>query len=159
MLKSLPVLSSRHRVHSNSTQSLHPRKPLLNVETLLEQQQNTNRTPLSITGQPNFLKLADKHSCRKLIILDWDDTINASSWCMKSGVLTLRAPNHHDLHAVRDLSVTAAKTLIKCMEHGHVVIVTNAEAGWVEISARALLPEVYRLCQSQSHLRIFVVGY
>jgi hypothetical protein len=86
-------------------------------------------------------------SCRnsRLFIIDWDDTINASSWCMKQGILTIRPPNRNDLQAVRELSAKAAATIQKCLEHGIVVIVTNAEAGWVECSARELMPDVARL--------------
>jgi hypothetical protein len=78
----------------------------------------------------------------KLIIIDWDDTLNPSTWCMKTGILTVRSPSLTELRILRELSVLVLSTLKKCMANGLVVIVTNAETGWVEMSSRALLPDV-----------------
>ena len=84
-------------------------------------------------------------ACPRLIIIDWDDTLNPSSWCMKNGVLTVRPPFGNEISTLRELSLKVAATLQKCLENGLVVIVTNAETGWVEMSAKMLLPDVSRL--------------
>jgi hypothetical protein len=80
-----------------------------------------------------------------MILIDWDDTLNPSSWCMKNGVLTVRAPFNSEIQALRELSLKVSLTLQRCLGNGFVVIVTNAEAGWVELSAKSLLPDVSRL--------------
>jgi hypothetical protein len=85
---------------------------------------------------------------RKLIIIDWDDTLNPSTWCLKNGVLTVRQSTQKELQSLRELSLLVVNTLKKCMQHGLLVIVTNAEAGWVEASSRTLLPDVYSLLGS-----------
>lgn len=79
-----------------------------------------------------------------LIMIDWDDTLNPSYWCLRNGILTLRYPSPSEVAAVKALSEIAARTIRMCMERGHVVIVTNAETGWVELSAKILLPDVFK---------------
>lgn len=78
----------------------------------------------------------------KLIIIDWDDTLNPSTWCMTTGVLAVRAPSLTEIRILRELSVLVLSTLKKCVANGLLVIVTNAETGWVDMSSRALLPDV-----------------
>lgn len=82
------------------------------------------------------------HSCRKLFIVDWDDTLNASSWCVQRGIMLIRLPNEDEKMHLGRLSVRCADTLQGLMKLGHVIIVTNAEEGWVQSSARTLMPEV-----------------
>jgi hypothetical protein len=84
----------------------------------------------------------------KLFIVDWDDTLNASSWCVRKGILTIRPPNEAEIAQVKELSKHCALTLRTCLDHGNVVIVTNAESGWVELSARQLMPEVAKYVYS-----------
>ena len=82
------------------------------------------------------------HSCRTLFIVDWDDTLNASTWCVQRGIMIFRLPNEDErLHLAR-LSKRSAETLQSLMKLGHVIIVTNAEEGWVQSSARSLMPDV-----------------
>ena len=81
----------------------------------------------------------------KLFLIDWDDTLNPSSWCMRNGILTVRPPRRDEVSAVACLSTKVIKTLTYCMDQGEVVIITNAESGWVEMSARFLMPEVSKL--------------
>ena len=87
-----------------------------------------------------------------LTIIDWDDTLNPSHWCVSNGALVtgsslssemIRLPSGDQLSTLKCLSQAAAKTISICLELGNVAIVTNAESGWVEISSRVLLPEVH----------------
>lgn len=105
---------------------------LLDLEVLLKQR------PTLPT--PNSEDLSN--SFHQLIIIDWDDTLNPSTWCVRSGVLVHVEPSNRDVESVRELSSRVAETISLCMKWGHVVIVTNAESGWVELSAGSLMPEV-----------------
>jgi len=85
---------------------------------------------------------SDGHSCRLLFIVDWDDTLNASTWCVQRGIHIVRQPSVQERSQLNSLSLKCADTLALLMKYGHVVIVTNAEEGWVQTSAKSLLPEV-----------------
>jgi hypothetical protein len=87
-------------------------------------------------------KIAPKNA---LIILDWDDTLNPSSWCIKNRITTVSACDSAIVADLRRISAQAAKTLTACMEVGDVVIVTNAESGWVQLSAKNYMPEVNKI--------------
>lgn len=78
-----------------------------------------------------------------LIIFDWDDTLLPTTWLREHGLLEegARITQEQDaqLKALADLAsaaVRAAKSL------GGVAIVTNAEAGWVEMSCGAFMPSL-----------------
>ena len=135
--------SSRNRVFSHQGPPVYQAEKLLNL-TVLGKQHLSNVAPLVITPLSREFPVEETACSRRLIIIDWDDTINPSSWCMKNGILTVRQPTRNDLQVIRDLSQKAAKTLTMCLAHGHVVIVTNAETGWVELSAKSLMPDVAR---------------
>jgi hypothetical protein len=84
----------------------------------------------------------------QLILIDWDDTLSPSTWCTRERLFITGEPVRQDMDSLKQLSKRIATTLSDLMKHGHVVIVTNAETGWVEMSASALLPEVSRYCLS-----------
>ena len=131
------VLSStRNRAFSYQAPPLKFKRNLLNL-SIVEKQAKRFRT------HDNADQI--ESASRKLIIIDWDDTLNPSTWCMKTGVLTVRPPSLGEMLILRELSELVLSTLKKCMTNGLVVIVTNAETGWVEMSARSLLPEVSSL--------------
>lgn len=81
-----------------------------------------------------------------MIILDWDDTICPSTWLNQSG-LTIAAdsplPNDEQKAQLRRIGQCAIKFLRRAKHLGHVIIVTNAEKGWVELSCCKFLPEVF----------------
>lgn len=82
------------------------------------------------------------HSCRKLFIVDWDDTLSPSTWCVQRGVMIIRQPSDNERGVLRMLALKCVGTLTSLMKHGHVIIVTNAEEGWVQSSAKSLMPAV-----------------
>jgi len=120
------------------------RKPFLPIEQL-RKQGHLSTAPLSLLVVGNQQR--PKPVNGKLFIVDWDDTLNASSWCVRNGILTCRPPSESDLNHVADLAQRSTATLRSCLNHGNVVIVTNAESGWVELSARQLMPEVSKYVQ------------
>merc|ERR1719203_924364 len=80
-----------------------------------------------------------EHKGQTVIIFDWDDTLIPTHW--------LRRNEHRvlveDLHAVlRKVAQHAKFVLETAMRLGCTYIVTNAEVGWVELSAARWVPEL-----------------
>lgn len=78
------------------------------------------------------------------IIFDWDDTLLSSSWLAQNG-LRLDEPAVVPPEAAAQLDVLAESVvalLARAQQFGRVVVITNAEAGWVELSCRKFMPRV-----------------
>jgi len=78
------------------------------------------------------------------IIFDWDDTLLSSSWLASEG-LRLDSPVEVPEEARAQLDVLESyviKILSRALELGEVHLVTNAENGWIELSARRFIPGV-----------------
>lgn len=85
-----------------------------------------------------------------LMIFDWDDTMLPSTWIAGE---QLRLDEHSILsdeqrEQLRELSRCVQKTLQVAKREGTVVLVTNAERGWIELSAHKFMPEVVPLLES-----------
>jgi len=77
-----------------------------------------------------------------LFIFDWDDTVLPSTWVQRQG-LRLDAASHPTVEQrdiLAEVAVAAGKTLRAARQHGTVVLVTNAERGWIELSCQKFLP-------------------
>ncbi|DBA04372.1 TPA: hypothetical protein N0F65_002134 [Lagenidium giganteum] len=89
-----------------------------------------------------------------IIFFDWDDTLLASSAVAKLGLCpkyvnekpTIPEDVQEELKELEDVVV---QVLNKALTYGRVVIVTAAEAGWVELSASLFLPRVVPLLNTQ----------
>lgn len=81
-----------------------------------------------------------------LIVWDWDDTLCPTTWLCQEG-LTLRGtpPTAEQASALAALDELVCATLELSQARGTNVIITNAEKGWVELSARTWLPRVAEL--------------
>lgn len=99
-------------------------------------------SPTSVANQ--LARPAHEDTC---IIFDWDDTLLSSSWLASEG-LRLDYPAVVPDEAVAQLKVLEAsvvKLLLRAMELGDVHLVTNAETGWIELSAQRFMPAVLPL--------------
>mmetsp|Transcript_12581 Transcript_12581/g.44044 ORF Transcript_12581/g.44044 Transcript_12581/m.44044 type:complete len:350 (-) Transcript_12581:375-1424(-) len=78
-----------------------------------------------------------------IIIMDWDDTLLASSWLASHG-LRLDSPSvpRSIMAQLEQLEESVLTLLWRAAECGRVVVVTNAETGWVELSAQKFMPRV-----------------
>lgn len=79
-----------------------------------------------------------------IILLDWDDTLLPSTMLTSLGYrvdekTALPAELAADL---KGLEEDVVRLLDTCQQHGTVVIVTNAETGWVELSSERFMPTV-----------------
>ena len=97
-----------------------------------------SESPSSVAGRASHFRDGEV----RLIILDWDDTILPSSWVVGEG-LRLDEPAVLPTHIVAQLKPVEQKAvtlLRRACELGTVIVITNAETGWVELSAARFLP-------------------
>lgn len=82
-----------------------------------------------------------------IIILDWDDTLLSSSWLASKGLSPFGGQPlpQEAVDQLKKLEAAVLKLLEKALLYGEVHLVTNAETGWVEMSAEAFLPGVVPL--------------
>lgn len=81
-----------------------------------------------------------------IIAFDWDDTLLSSSWLASLGYRLDSNMSSAPTSLIQQLAVLAT-TVIALLrlahQHGRVVVVTNAETGWVELSAQKFFPSVF----------------
>jgi len=85
-----------------------------------------------------------KHDKETVIIFDWDDTLLAST-CLSSKGYRLDSEKITDpelLAGLRELETSVINTINLACQYGVVHIVTNAETGWVQLSAQKFIPAV-----------------
>jgi len=83
-------------------------------------------------------------------IFDWDDTILPSSWVQRQGLRLDAASQLNVEQRVRlaEVAAVAGKTLRAARQHGTVVLVTNAERGWIELSCQKFLPTLLPMLEN-----------
>lgn len=79
------------------------------------------------------------------LIFDWDDTILPSTWVQHQG---LRLDEGSEVsewqhEQLAEVAVVAIETLRIAKQFGTVVLVTNAERGWIELSCQKFMPSLY----------------
>jgi hypothetical protein len=77
-----------------------------------------------------------------IFIFDWDDTVLPSTWVQRQGLRLDSASQLTSEHReiLAEVAATVGKTLKLARQHGTVVLVTNAERGWIELSCQKFLP-------------------
>lgn len=80
-----------------------------------------------------------------LFIFDWDDTVLPSTWVQCQG---LRLDEGSELtgwqrQQLSEVAQITAETLRIAKKLGTVVLVTNAERGWIELSCQKFMPTLY----------------
>jgi len=88
-----------------------------------------------------------------VLIFDWDDTVFPSSWVQDQG---LRLEGEFELSESQqkelgELARLAAETLSLAKRLGTLVLVTNAERGWIELSCQKFMPA---LCPSLENVKL-----
>jgi len=81
---------------------------------------------------------------RNLILLDYDDTLLASTWLTEQGQRvddTCELPDSL-VAEMRALEDDVVAFLSEAQSRGHVVVVTNAETGWLEMSSARFAPRI-----------------
>jgi hypothetical protein len=97
----------------------------------------------------------DKNCCfdETVIFFDWDDTCFPSTFLTNKGFRLDSHPDTyaHFVEALRELETCVGEMLRLAMQCGTVVIVTNAERGWVELSSQKYVPGLVPIL-SQIHI-------
>jgi len=85
-----------------------------------------------------------------LLIFDWDDTILPSTWIQKQGLSLADAstPTEEQREELNSMAECAIRTLRAAKRFGTVVLVTNAERGWIELSCRKFMPSLCPLLEN-----------
>lgn len=86
-----------------------------------------------------------------LVIFDWDDTLFPSSW-VQDDRIPLNRPPEHMKASLKEIADIVAFTLDLAQKLGQVLIVTNAEKGWIEHSCKNMLPDLLPTLQKVSQI-------
>eukprot|EP00735_Rhodelphis_limneticus_P002830 TRINITY_DN13867_c0_g1::TRINITY_DN13867_c0_g1_i1::g.15453::m.15453 TRINITY_DN13867_c0_g1::TRINITY_DN13867_c0_g1_i1::g.15453 ORF type:complete len:295 (-),score=8.11,HAD/PF12710.2/0.083 TRINITY_DN13867_c0_g1_i1:109-882(-) len=84
------------------------------------------------------------------VLFDWDDTLLSSTFLSS---LNLRVDQSSPLPVniakeLADLEAVVISILKESTKFGHVYLITNAETGWIELSAQRFLPKVLAIINS-----------
>lgn len=85
-----------------------------------------------------------------MILLDWDDTVLPSTVLTLHGVEADRLEIPGGLkRALGVLEKSVHKFLVYGVEYGQIIVVTNSDVGWVELSGKRFMPQIYHLMQER----------
>mmetsp|Transcript_11112 Transcript_11112/g.25165 ORF Transcript_11112/g.25165 Transcript_11112/m.25165 type:complete len:262 (+) Transcript_11112:86-871(+) len=86
-----------------------------------------------------------------ITIFDWDDTLLPTTWIEAQGLSVDDACQLSEKQKAKlgEFAQQAMRTLETAMNHGEVVLVTNAEEGWVELSSKKFMPALYALLRHE----------
>jgi len=82
-----------------------------------------------------------------MIFWDWDDTLLCSSYLSGEGYRldSDKCLGDELQRQLKELAASVTTVLSLAMQHGDVHVVTNAETGWVQLSAQKFMPDVVPL--------------
>lgn len=93
------------------------------------------------------------HRRRSLIIFDWDDTILPTTYLAKKGYkLDSPVPVGEVKEALDKYSKVVNRTLHEASKRGHVMVVTNAETGWIQLTVEKFLPQSAAMVHKFQHI-------
>eukprot|EP00747_Dinoflagellata_sp_TGD_P164347 gnl/TRDRNA2_/TRDRNA2_184162_c0_seq1.p1 gnl/TRDRNA2_/TRDRNA2_184162_c0~~gnl/TRDRNA2_/TRDRNA2_184162_c0_seq1.p1 ORF type:complete len:257 (-),score=47.33 gnl/TRDRNA2_/TRDRNA2_184162_c0_seq1:58-828(-) len=80
-----------------------------------------------------------------ILIFDWDDTVLPSTWVQEQGLrLDAGSTVSEEQRITLSESARSAIQLLRVAKrHGVVVLVTNAEKGWIELSCQKFMPDLF----------------
>jgi len=112
-------------------------------------------TPLSCKSAKSTGSSAEYHQPNQtIIILDWDDTMCPSTACMRHhGLSVLGDPPEGEVaEGLAGIAKEATLLLEQAIELAEeVIIVTNAEEGWIDLSCKQWLPGL-QSCLEKAHV-------
>lgn len=102
------------------------------------QSSDSRTAPPSSQGKPQDTFDASE----TFFFFDWDDTILPSSWVQRQGLRldTNSHPTAEQRNSLAEVASVAGRTLRAARQQGTVILVTNAERGWIELSCQKFLP-------------------
>ena len=84
--------------------------------------------------------LEQKKTLNNIFFFDWDDTLLCTSYLVPTGALNDINISKKDKDIINNLDNLVFQLLSKIVEKGHVFIITNGAAGWVELSSKKFYP-------------------
>lgn len=149
-------------LHDTGTKASVPR-PFLDVDAIPSSELSPRYLDRKISFDPSPLSCKSTgsqaeffHADQTILILDWDDTLCPTTMCMRTLGLSVMGdpPTGRLMEELTELAQEVKLLLERCLElAGLVVIVTNAEEGWVPLAQKAWLPgleEVLSRCEVAS---------
>jgi len=85
-----------------------------------------------------------------IFIFDWDDTLLPSTWVQQQGLRLDDASELTDTQRqeLSEVADKAMETMRIAKQLGTVVLVTNAERGWIELSCQKFLPTLFPVLEN-----------
>jgi len=149
-LLNLPIIPPTQQQHHQFMSDIKP-------QSTTQQSSQRSTVPSSQTQQQianNQTLYNNSEKSTTVIVFDWDDTLLSSSFLSSRGLRldsdkSKVAEYENSLH---DLEVAIVSVLQQALKYGQVHIVTNAETGWVQLSAQKFIPGVLPILQQISIL-------
>mmetsp|Transcript_45811 Transcript_45811/g.109083 ORF Transcript_45811/g.109083 Transcript_45811/m.109083 type:complete len:443 (+) Transcript_45811:168-1496(+) len=84
---------------------------------------------------------------QSIIIFDWDDTLLPTHWIEAQGLTVDDSCvlSEEQMEKLVKFERQAMRTLETATRYGEVIVITNAEAGWVEVSSEKFMPALNAL--------------
>ena len=99
-------------------------------------------------GVPNGLSESVRQ-LETLLIFDYDDTLFPTSFLAQNGYRLDGPDASPEIQVILDeYSAVVEKTLLEAQQHGRVVVITNAESGWISLTAQKFMPRLGELLSS-----------
>jgi len=88
-----------------------------------------------------------------ILLFDWDDTVLPSTWISEQGLrLDTSVISEEQQVTLQRLADSAGRTLEAAKRYGKVLLVTNAEDGWIEMSCQKFLPSLWQRIEGVKRL-------
>ena len=94
-----------------------------------------------------ILRLTPSKKNQSICIFDWDDTLLCTSYITNMGIKNITSCMGS---VMRPLDEIVSRLLEKAAAAGHVFIVTNAQEGWVQYSAKTFLPKTAAMIEERN---------
>jgi hypothetical protein len=131
----------------------HNKEPL-NMEVVEDEVSKNNNESIEsseTTSQspPSSTTSGPRSDLKTVIIFDWDDTLLASSFLSSKGYrLDNNMQRCSDVDAqLKQLERSVISVITLALRYGEVHVITNAETGWVQLSAQKFIPGVVPLLE------------
>ncbi|CAD7951901.1 unnamed protein product [Amoebophrya sp. A25] len=85
-----------------------------------------------------------------IIIWDWDDTLHPSYWVKSLGLTVHDEVPKQIQGLLAELAVISENAIRASLKLGRVVIITNAETGWAQLSCKRWLPGLWPFLQDMT---------
>eukprot|EP01084_Bolivina_argentea_P147239 257651_1 len=152
--KSAPI-TSMDKSNMNKNNSLHPQLPL-----------SCTLGPIATNKDESKCVITTHATHKTVLIIDWDDTLLPSYYLQEIGLrpsTKQQSPSdktpHKELSEPQKLYVLLSLKKLEKLIHKllhtafslvgdeNVIIITNAEQGWVELSCSTFMPNIFKILQ------------